>query len=215
MTDFRSADRKIVSEYQGRLVHMTLTCVPYYMCFWVIQMSCFWVMQMSYFVQKRTILYLNMTPRTMTFRVLEPATFGWPWLRRRWYHSPTSVFHFDNDDEFSLYIEATDYWSNFAKTIFFENGSCFPKIPFSISVRSPRMFQGYFKFDSRRSPSLANRRRSTSPIYFFSFAQSCDQHVRKIRTIRKSAARWRRRRARGYRNIILRANLLYVPYIKR
>ena len=56
-----------------------------------------------------------------------------------------------------------------------------------------------FHFDSRRSLSSADRRRSTSPILFVSFTQPCGQHDRKIRTIRKSAARWRGRRARGYR----------------
>ena len=40
-----------------------------------------------------------------------------------------------------LSIEATDYRSNFAKTILFWNCSCFSKIPFSISVETPRMFQ--------------------------------------------------------------------------
>jgi hypothetical protein len=44
--------------------------------------------------------------------------------------------------EISLFIEATDYRSNLAKTILFENCSCFSKIPFSISVESPRIFQG-------------------------------------------------------------------------
>jgi len=62
--------------------------------------------------------------------------------------------------------------------------------------------------------SSANRRRSTSPILLVSFTQPGDQDDRKIRTIRKSAARWRERRARGYRKLILRANLLYVPNIK-
>ena len=38
-------------------------------------------------------------------------------------------------------IEATDYQSNFAKTILFENCSCVSRIPFSISVESPRIFQ--------------------------------------------------------------------------
>ena len=38
-------------------------------------------------------------------------------------------------------IEATDYRSNFSTTILFENCSCFSKIPFSISVESPRIFQ--------------------------------------------------------------------------
>ena len=71
-------------------------------------------------------------------------------------------------------------------------------------------------FDSRRSLSSANPLRSTLPILFVSFTQPCDQHDRKIRTIRKSrgAARWRGRRARAYRKWILRANLLYVPNIK-
>ena len=41
-----------------------------------------------------------------------------------------------------LLIERTDYRSNLAKTILFDNCSCFSKIPFSISVESPRIFQG-------------------------------------------------------------------------
>ena len=45
--------------------------------------------------------------------------------------------------EVSLFIERTDYRSNLAKTILFENCSCFSKIPFSISVESPRIFQGF------------------------------------------------------------------------
>jgi len=52
------------------------------------------------------------------------------------------------------------------------------------------------------------------PIVFVSFTQPCDQHDRKIRTIRKCAARWCGRRAWGYRKLILHANLLYVPNIK-
>ena len=44
--------------------------------------------------------------------------------------------------EVSLFIERTDYRSNLAKSILFENCSCFSKIPFSISVDSPRIFQG-------------------------------------------------------------------------
>ena len=43
--------------------------------------------------------------------------------------------------EVSLFIERTDYRSNLAKTILFENCSCFSKIPFSVSVESPRIFQ--------------------------------------------------------------------------
>jgi len=94
---------------------------------------------------------------------------------------------------FFVKIEATDNRSNFAETILFENCSCFSKIPYSISVESPRSVS---HFDFRRSLSLANRRPSTSPNLFVSFTQSCDQHDRKVQTIRKSAAPWRRRRAR-------------------
>jgi len=39
------------------------------------------------------------------------------------------------------HLKASDYRSYFAKTILFENCSCFSKIPFSISVESPRIFQ--------------------------------------------------------------------------
>ena len=112
-------------------------------------------------------------------------------------------------------IEATDYRSNFAKTILFENCSCFFENTFQYLGGISQDISGSY-FDSRRSLSSANRRRSTSPIVFVSFTQPCDhwQHDRKIRRIRKSAARWRGRRARGYRKLILRANLLYVPNIK-
>jgi len=77
---------------------------------------------------------------------------------------------------------------------------------FSVSFRFPQV--------TEFGKSTANRRRSTSPILFVSFTQPCDQHDRKIRTIRKSAARWRGRRAQGYRKLISCANLLYVPNIK-
>ena len=87
---------------------------------------------------------------------------------------------------------------------------------------SPWNLPGYFSVSFRfpqvtefgKSSALANRRRSTWPILFVSFTQPCDQHDRKIRTIRKSAARWCGRRARGCRKLILRVNLLYVPNIK-
>jgi len=69
-------------------------------------------------------------------------------------------------------------------------------------------------FDSRRSLSSANRRRSISTILFVNFTYPCDQHDRKIQKIRKSAARWRGRLARGYRKLTLRANLPCVPDIK-
>ena len=121
----------------------------------------------------------------------------------------------DCNSEIFLYIEATDYRWNFAKTILFENCSCFSKLPFSISVQSPKIFQCLISIPAGHwSVSSANRRRSTSLILFVSFTQLCDQHDRKIWTIRKSAARWCGRRARGYRKLILRANVLYVPNIK-
>jgi len=44
-------------------------------------------------------------------------------------------------------------------------------------------------FNSRRSLTSANRRRSsTLPILFVSFTQPCDQHDRKIRTMQKRCA---------------------------
>ena len=56
-----------------------------------------------------------------------------------WYQC---VVLLDFETEISLFIERTDYRSNLAKRILFENCSCFSKIPFSISVESPRIFQG-------------------------------------------------------------------------
>jgi len=55
-----------------------------------------------------------------------------------WYQC---VVLLDFETEISLFIERTDYRSNLAKTILFENCYCFSKIPFSISVESPRIFQ--------------------------------------------------------------------------
>jgi len=119
----------------------------------------------------------------------------------------------DSISEILLYIEATDYRSILRKRFF-------SKIVPLFSGNTSQYLSGISQdiseshFGSRRSLSSANRRRSTSPILFVSFTQPCDQHDRKIRTIRKSAARWRGRRARGYSKLILRANFLYVPNIK-
>jgi len=117
----------------------------------------------------------------------------------------------DYFSEILLYIKATDYRSNFAKTILFENCSCFSKIPFSISVESPKHFSVSFRF-----PQVTEFGKSTVIYLANSFCQlySALWSAWPIRTIRKSAARWRGRRARGYRKLILRANLLYVPNIK-
>ena len=116
--------------------------------------------------------------------------------------------------EILLSIEATDYRSNFAKTILFENCSCFSKIPFSISLESPRIFQCLISIPAGHWVRQIDGKSSAIFLLFVSFTQPCDQHDRKIRTIRKSAARWRGRRAQGYRKLILRANLLYIPTIK-
>ena len=116
--------------------------------------------------------------------------------------------------EILLNIEATDYRSIFAKTILFENCSCF--IHFSISVESPTIYQCLISIPAGHWVRQIDGKSSaiTWPILFVSFTQPCDQHDRKIRTICKSAVRWRGRRARGYRKLILCANLLYVPNIK-
>jgi len=57
------------------------------------------------------------------------------------HHYATSVLYDWQSFEILLFIEATDYRSNFAKTILCEICSCFSKIPFSISVESPKIFQ--------------------------------------------------------------------------
>jgi len=94
-----------------------------------------------------------------------------------------------------LFIEATDHRSKFAKTIFFENCSCFSKIPFSISVESPRIFQCLISIPAGHWVKQID---GDLPRWFVSFTHPCDQHDRKIRTIHKS----RGRRARGYRKLI-------------
>jgi len=66
----------------------------------------------------------------------------------QWHHCATGVLSAWKCDEILLFIEGPDYWSNFAKTILFENCSCFSKIPFSISVKSPRIFQCFISISA-------------------------------------------------------------------
>jgi len=118
--------------------------------------------------------------------------------------------------EISLFIERLIIDQIWRKQFFWKIVPVFRKY-LSISRRNlPGYFRVSFRFPqvTEFDKSLVNRRRSTWPILFVRFTQDCDQHDRKIRTIRKSAARWRGRRARGYRKLILRVNLLYVPNIK-
>jgi len=168
---------------------------------------------MSCFVQK-IIWHTTVCPsrRNTISPVIEYTTFVS--TDRRWHHSATSVlaawqlpriFVIYRGDWLSIKFCEND---SFRKLfLFFKNTFQYlGGISQDISVSH---------FDSCRSlMSSANRRRSTSPILLVSFTQPGDQDDRKIRTIRKSAARWRERRARGYRKLILRANLLYVPNIK-
>ena len=118
----------------------------------------------------------------------------------------------DSDSEILLNIEVTDYRSNFVKTILFEYNSCFSKIPFCISVESPRIFQCLISIPAdhwvRRIDGDLPRR------FFVSFTQLVISKTGRFWTIRKSAAQWRRNRARGYKKSILRANLLYFPIVK-
>ena len=113
--------------------------------------------------------------------------------------------------EVSLFIERTDYRSGFSKIV-----PVFRKYLSVSRWNLPGDFRVSFRFPqvTEFGKSTAIRGRSTWPILFVSINQPCDLHDRKIRPIRKSAARWRGRRARGYRKLILRANLLYVPNIK-
>jgi len=169
-------------------------------------------MQMSCFVQKNIITRASFFRRTTTSPVFKSTTFVSIWSWR--YHSPNSVFPI-----WELCRICVIYWGDWLLIKFCENDS-FRKL----SLFFEKIFQYLYgisqiisvsHFDSRRSLTLANRRRSTSPILFVSFTQPYDQQDRKIRTIRKSAARWRgRRRARGSKKLILRANLLCVPNIK-
>jgi len=163
------------------------------------------------FCQKNTTMHACFFRCITTSPVVESTTFvsicTW------WYHFLTSVLPvwqlcricvIYRGDWLSIkFCENDSFWKLF---LFFENiFQYLGGISQDISVSH---------FHSRRSLSLANQQRSTSPILFASFTQLCDQHHRKIRMIRKSAARCRGRRSQGYRKLVLRANLLYIPDIK-
>ena len=171
----------------------------------------FWVMQMSCFVQKIVNMHSPLSRCNTISPVIKSTTFLLPGKGST--TPPQLCWLLSRCFEFWLSIEATDYQSIFAKTILFENCSCFSKIPFSISMESPRIFQCLISIPAGHWVRQI-RQRSTSPILLVSFIQPCDQHDRKIRTIRKSAARWHGHRARGYRKLVLRENLLYVPNFK-
>ena len=129
--------------------------------------------------------------------------------------------------EVSLFIERTDYRSNVAKTILFENCSCFSKIPFSIS-NLPGYFRVSFRFPqvTEFGKSTANRRQIFGDLlgrFFLSkllslvictpYRSSCHSMTgrsdRSARALRDGADVVRG--AKG--NQFLRANLLYVPNI--
>ena len=117
--------------------------------------------------------------------------------------------------EVSLFIERTDYRSNLAKTILFENCSCFSKIPFSISVESPRIFQGLISIPAGHWVRQIDGK--SSAIYL---ADSFCQHYSALwsawqedPTDPQERCAMARTCARGYRKLILRANLLDVPNI--
>ena len=104
----------------------------------------FEVMQMSCFVQKTRpgATHASFSHRTRTSQIVNPqpshytAVVGTA-LLQTYFISDL----FGNCSELVLLIQTTDYRSNFPKTILFENCSCFSKIPFSISVEFPRIFQ--------------------------------------------------------------------------
>ena len=166
------------------------------------------------FCPKNTTMHASVSDCTMTLQVVEPTTFVLHC--RRWYHSPTNIFRFGSFRE--MWRTCVIYRDDWLSIKFCENDS-FRKL-FLFFENTFQYLHGISQdisvshFDSRRSLTSANRRRSTSPIFFVSFTQPCDQQDRKIPTICKSAAWWRGRRARGYRKLILRANMLYVPHIK-
>ena len=91
------------------------------------------------FVQKHMTMHVIFFRSTATSPVDESSTFVS--TCRWWYYSDPVYALFDICIEFEIYVEVTDYRSNFAKTILFENCSCFSKTHFSISVEPPRIFQ--------------------------------------------------------------------------
>jgi len=176
-----------------------------------IRVHIFQVMQISCFDQKIKHNLNSFCYRKTTSLCIESTTFVS--LIHRWHHCSTGVL-----SAWLVFRNFVIYRGDWLSIKFYENDS-FRKL-FLFFENAFQYLVGISQdisvshFDSRRSLSSANRRRPTSPILFVSFTQPCDQHDRKIRTIFKSAARWRGRRARGYRKLILRANLLHVPKIK-
>jgi len=186
----------------GNCVNSPYICHKPHILFWVMQMACF--VQKNMPMHARFLPYHNITgSRTrnlcIALQVVVPLSYQCIPFWQLWricviYRGDWLSIKFSENDSFRKLF------------LFFENTFQYLRgISQDILVSH---------FDSRRSLSSANWRRSTSPILFVSFTQPCDQHDRKIRMIRKGAARWRGHRAWGYRKLILRANLLYVPNIK-
>ena len=103
-----------------------------------VPLTFFWIMQILCFNQKIKNNLINLYNRTSSPGV-KSTTFISPCVCV--HHYATSVSSCWHPVEILLFKKATDYRSNFANTILFENCSCFSKIPFSISVESPRIFQ--------------------------------------------------------------------------
>ena len=165
--------------------------------------------------KKSTAFFDNMYDYSTSSRRLESTIF--PWLVNWWYHYGISVLCCWNAWLKFCYLQRGLINNQILRKRFFSK--IVPVFWKYLSVSRwnlPGYFSVSFRFPqvTEFGKSTANRRRSISQILFVSFTQPCDQRDRKIRMIRKSAARWRGRRARGYRKLIFRANLLYVPNIK-
>ena len=108
---------------------------------------------------------------------------------------------------FFVKIEATDNRSNFAETILFENGSCFSKIPYSISVESPRIFQCLISISAGhwvwQIDGHLPRRTFLSALLSLVISMT-GRSKRSAKALRHGADV-----VRGYRKLILRADLLY------
>jgi len=170
---------------------------------------------MSCFDQKIKNNLKNFYDRNTTILSIETTTFVS--LKDQWYHCATGVL-----SAWLLYRNFVIYSGDWLSIKFLRKRFISKIVPVFRKYLSVSRWNlpGYFSISFRFpqvtefGKSTANRRRSISQILFVSFTQPCDQRDRKIRMIRKSAARWRGRRARGYRKLIFRANLLYVPNIK-
>ena len=171
-------------------------------------------MQLSCFAQKITNIRINFCCRNTILPVIESTTFVSP--DSRWHHSATGVLA--GWHVFRIFVIYRGDWltmiidQDLRKRFFSKIVPVFRKYLSVSRWNLPGLFSVSFRF-----PQVTEFGKSTAIYLADSFCQLYSalwSAWQEFQTIRKSAARWRGRRARGYRKLILRANLLYVPNIK-